>query len=179
MSRAPRVPRSGNGSRAARPSAAPRRSARWRACCPDHTFQGWSSQGCPRCPPAARCHGSATETLSLIFKTRREGSSRVMLDLAGVDGWEGERSVVSLCAFSSSVSVESSVAEAHDEMLQVLKEKTRLEGQLEALSLEASQVTSGGGASGPRASCSPGTGSRVSKREPQQPPCLGPRCASA
>lgn len=98
----------------------------------------------------------------------------MMLDLAGVDGWEGERSVVSLCAFSSSVSVESSVAEAHDEMLQVLKEKTRLEGQLEALSLEASQVTSGGGASGPRASCSPGTGSRVLKREPQQPPCLGP-----
>lgn len=103
----------------------------------------------------------------------------MMLDLAGVDGWEGERSVVSLCAFSSSVSVESSVAEAHDEMLQVLKEKTRLEGQLEALSLEASQVTGGGGASGPRASCSPGTGSRVSKREAQQPPCLGPRRASA
>lgn len=41
---------------------------------------------------------------------------------------------------SSSVSMESSVAETHDEMLQVLKEKMRLEGQLEALSLEASQV---------------------------------------
>ncbi|XP_044632064.1 golgin subfamily A member 3 isoform X1 [Equus asinus] len=40
----------------------------------------------------------------------------------------------------SSVSVESSVAETHDEMLQVLKEKMRLEGQLEALSLEASQA---------------------------------------
>ena len=36
--------------------------------------------------------------------------------------------------------MESSVAETHDEMLQVLKEKMRLEGQLEALSLEASQV---------------------------------------
>lgn len=40
----------------------------------------------------------------------------------------------------SSVSLESSVAETHDEMLQVLKEKMRLEGQLEALSLEASQA---------------------------------------
>lgn len=172
MSRAPRVPRSGSGSRAARPSAAPRRSARWRACCPDRTFQGWSSQGCPRCPPAARRPGGATETLPLTFKARREGSR-------GCGRMGGERSAVSLGAFSSSVSVESSVAEAHDEMLQVLKEKTRLEGQLEALSLEASQVTGGGGASGPRASCSPGTGSRVSKREPQQPPCLGPRRASA
>lgn len=28
----------------------------------------------------------------------------------------------------------------HDEMLQVLKEKTRLEGQLESLSSEANQV---------------------------------------
>lgn len=36
--------------------------------------------------------------------------------------------------------MESSLAEAQDEMLQVLKEKMRLEGQLEALSLEASQV---------------------------------------
>ena len=43
-------------------------------------------------------------------------------------------------SLSSSVSLESSVAETHDEMLQVLKEKMRLEGQLEALSLEASQV---------------------------------------
>uniref|UniRef100_F6U336 Golgin A3 n=1 Tax=Monodelphis domestica TaxID=13616 RepID=F6U336_MONDO len=34
----------------------------------------------------------------------------------------------------------SSVAGTHDEMLQVLKEKMRLEGQLEALSLEASQA---------------------------------------
>ncbi|XP_069353558.1 golgin subfamily A member 3 [Eulemur rufifrons] len=40
----------------------------------------------------------------------------------------------------SSVSMESSVAETQDEMLQVLKEKMRLEGQLEALSLEASQA---------------------------------------
>lgn len=46
----------------------------------------------------------------------------------------------SFVPLSSSVSVESSVAETHDEMLQVLKEKMRLEGQLEALSLEASQV---------------------------------------
>ncbi|KAG8515043.1 Golgin subfamily A member 3, partial [Galemys pyrenaicus] len=43
----------------------------------------------------------------------------------------------SLC---SSLSLESSVAEAQEEMLQVLKEKRRLEGQLEALSLEASQA---------------------------------------
>ncbi|XP_042638784.1 golgin subfamily A member 3 [Orycteropus afer afer] len=43
-------------------------------------------------------------------------------------------------SLSSSVSIESSVAEARDEMLQVLKEKMRLEGQLEALSLEASQA---------------------------------------
>uniref|UniRef100_G1RPC8 Golgin A3 n=1 Tax=Nomascus leucogenys TaxID=61853 RepID=G1RPC8_NOMLE len=41
----------------------------------------------------------------------------------------------------SSVSLESSAAETQEEMLQVLKEKMRLEGQLEALSLEASQVT--------------------------------------
>nr|XP_017536193.2 golgin subfamily A member 3 [Manis javanica] len=40
----------------------------------------------------------------------------------------------------SSASMESSAAEAHDEMLQVLKEKTRLEGQLEALTLEAGQA---------------------------------------
>ncbi|XP_072809792.1 golgin subfamily A member 3 isoform X2 [Vicugna pacos] len=40
----------------------------------------------------------------------------------------------------SSASMESSVAETQDEMLQVLKEKMRLEGQLEALSLEASQA---------------------------------------
>lgn len=39
-----------------------------------------------------------------------------------------------------SVSMESSLAETQDEMLQVLKEKMRLEGQLEALSLEATQV---------------------------------------
>lgn len=45
-----------------------------------------------------------------------------------------------LLSLPSSVSMESSVAETHDEMLQVLKEKMRLEGQLEALSLEASQV---------------------------------------
>lgn len=45
-----------------------------------------------------------------------------------------------LCAFSSSVSMEGSVAETQDEMLQVLKEKMRLEGQLEALTQEASQV---------------------------------------
>lgn len=36
--------------------------------------------------------------------------------------------------------MESSVAGTHDELLQVLKEKMRLEGQLEALSLEANEV---------------------------------------
>lgn len=36
--------------------------------------------------------------------------------------------------------MESSIAGTHDEMLQVMKEKMRLEGQLEALSLEANQV---------------------------------------
>lgn len=40
-----------------------------------------------------------------------------------------------------SVSLESSVM-GHDEMLQVLKEKMRLEGQLESLSSEANQVRS-------------------------------------
>uniref|UniRef100_A0A8C0I5G3 Golgin A3 n=1 Tax=Balaenoptera musculus TaxID=9771 RepID=A0A8C0I5G3_BALMU len=49
---------------------------------------------------------------------------------------ETRRRADSIC----SVSMESSVAETHDEMLQVLKEKMRLEGQLEALSLEASQA---------------------------------------
>ncbi|XP_035114172.3 golgin subfamily A member 3 isoform X1 [Callithrix jacchus] len=43
-------------------------------------------------------------------------------------------------SFCSSVSLESSATETQDEMLQVLKEKMRLEGQLEALSLEASQA---------------------------------------
>ncbi|XP_074212780.1 golgin subfamily A member 3 isoform X5 [Camelus bactrianus] len=43
-------------------------------------------------------------------------------------------------SLGSSASMESSVAETQDEMLQVLKEKMRLEGQLEALSLEASQA---------------------------------------
>ncbi|XP_041855312.1 golgin subfamily A member 3 isoform X2 [Melanotaenia boesemani] len=42
-------------------------------------------------------------------------------------------------SFSSSVSLESSVM-GHDDMLQVLKEKMRLEGQLESLSSEASQA---------------------------------------
>ncbi|XP_015361100.1 golgin subfamily A member 3 isoform X1 [Marmota marmota marmota] len=40
----------------------------------------------------------------------------------------------------SSMSMDSSLTETQDEMLQVLKEKTRLEGQLEALSLEATQA---------------------------------------
>lgn len=40
-----------------------------------------------------------------------------------------------------SVSLESSATETHDAMLQALKDKMRLEGQLEALSAEASQVT--------------------------------------
>ncbi|XP_055559588.1 golgin subfamily A member 3 isoform X1 [Falco biarmicus] len=43
-------------------------------------------------------------------------------------------------SISSSVSMESSIAGTHDEMLQVLKEKMRLEGQLETLSLEANQA---------------------------------------
>uniref|UniRef100_A0A8C6UH09 Golgin A3 n=1 Tax=Neogobius melanostomus TaxID=47308 RepID=A0A8C6UH09_9GOBI len=42
-------------------------------------------------------------------------------------------------SFSSSISIESSVM-GHDEMLQVLKEKMRLEGQLESLSSEANQA---------------------------------------
>lgn len=42
-------------------------------------------------------------------------------------------------SFSSSVSLESSVM-GHDELLQVLKEKMRLEGQLESLSSEANQA---------------------------------------
>ncbi|XP_034548095.1 golgin subfamily A member 3 isoform X2 [Notolabrus celidotus] len=42
-------------------------------------------------------------------------------------------------SFSSSVSLESSVM-GHDEMLQVMKEKMRLEGQLESLSSEANQA---------------------------------------
>ncbi|XP_068422946.1 golgin subfamily A member 3 isoform X2 [Clinocottus analis] len=41
-------------------------------------------------------------------------------------------------SFSSSISLESSVM-GHDDMLQVLKEKMRLEGQLESLSSEANQ----------------------------------------
>uniref|UniRef100_A0A671SBZ4 Ankyrin repeat and LEM domain-containing protein 2-like n=1 Tax=Sinocyclocheilus anshuiensis TaxID=1608454 RepID=A0A671SBZ4_9TELE len=43
-------------------------------------------------------------------------------------------------SFSSSVSYGSSVMGTHDEMLQVLKEKMRLEGQLESLSSEANQA---------------------------------------
>ncbi|XP_023668085.1 golgin subfamily A member 3 isoform X1 [Paramormyrops kingsleyae] len=43
-------------------------------------------------------------------------------------------------SFSSSVSMGSSVMGGHDEMLQVLKEKMRLEGQLESLSSEANQA---------------------------------------
>ncbi|KAM3867749.1 golgin subfamily A member 3 [Diretmus argenteus] len=42
-------------------------------------------------------------------------------------------------SFSSSISLESSVM-GHDEMLQVMKEKMRLEGQLESLSSEANQA---------------------------------------
>lgn len=44
-----------------------------------------------------------------------------------------------MCVSVCSVSLESSVM-GHDEMLQVLKEKMRLEGQLESLSSEATQV---------------------------------------
>lgn len=47
---------------------------------------------------------------------------------------------VHLLSFAS-VSLESSVM-GHDELLQVLKEKMRLEGQLESLSSEANQVFS-------------------------------------
>uniref|UniRef100_A0A672PTP9 Golgin subfamily A member 3-like n=1 Tax=Sinocyclocheilus grahami TaxID=75366 RepID=A0A672PTP9_SINGR len=43
-------------------------------------------------------------------------------------------------SFSSSVSYGSSVMGTHDEMLQVLKEKMRLEGQLESLSSESNQA---------------------------------------
>ncbi|XP_052411887.1 golgin subfamily A member 3 isoform X1 [Carassius gibelio] len=43
-------------------------------------------------------------------------------------------------SFSSSVSYGSSVMATHDEMLQVLKEKMRLEGQLESVSSEANQA---------------------------------------
>ncbi|XP_076854960.1 golgin subfamily A member 3 isoform X2 [Brachyhypopomus gauderio] len=43
-------------------------------------------------------------------------------------------------SFSSSVSYGSSVMGTHDEMLQVLKEKMRLEGQVESLCSEASQA---------------------------------------
>ncbi|XP_022347863.1 golgin subfamily A member 3 isoform X2 [Enhydra lutris kenyoni] len=43
-------------------------------------------------------------------------------------------------SISSSVSLESSATETHDAMLQALKDKMRLEGQLEALSAEASQA---------------------------------------
>lgn len=46
---------------------------------------------------------------------------------------------VELCVCS--VSYGSSVMGTHDEMLQVLKEKMRLEGQLESLSSEADQVS--------------------------------------
>ena len=53
---------------------------------------------------------------------------------------------------SPSVSLESSAAETHDAVLQALKDKMRLEGQLEALSLEASQVTDTGGREGATAS---------------------------
>lgn len=45
-----------------------------------------------------------------------------------------------LCPSSPSISLESSAAETHDAMLQALKDKMRLEGQVEALSAEASQV---------------------------------------
>lgn len=48
-------------------------------------------------------------------------------------------SVLMFNYFCFSVSLESSVM-GHDEMLQVLKEKMRLEGQLESLSSEANQV---------------------------------------
>ncbi|XP_073415132.1 golgin subfamily A member 3 isoform X2 [Dendrobates tinctorius] len=43
-------------------------------------------------------------------------------------------------SISSSISMESSIAGTHDELLQVLKEKMRLEGQLETLSADASQA---------------------------------------
>ncbi|XP_063820770.1 golgin subfamily A member 3 isoform X1 [Pseudophryne corroboree] len=43
-------------------------------------------------------------------------------------------------SISSSVSMESSIAGTHDEVLQVIKEKMRLEGQLESLTAEASQA---------------------------------------
>ncbi|KAJ8286000.1 hypothetical protein GJAV_G00033360 [Gymnothorax javanicus] len=43
-------------------------------------------------------------------------------------------------SFSSSISMESSVLGTHDDLLQALKEKIRLEGQLESLSSEANQA---------------------------------------
>lgn len=69
------------------------------------------------------------------------------------------------------------MAEAQDEMLQVLKEKMRLEGQLEALSLEASQVGGGCLVGVPCATCFLPTGCRVRRERERLPPgvCLACR----
>lgn len=144
MFRASRVLRGGSGVSAAR-ALSEHRGARCRRLPWARVLKAGPARGCPRCLRAVRAFaGALCGNLPLIFIT--EGGQQQGDGGFGGHGQgqgENEQSCsrhLILCTFSSSVSVESSMAESHDEMLQVLKEKTRLEGQLEALSLEASQV---------------------------------------
>ncbi|XP_053530564.1 golgin subfamily A member 3 isoform X3 [Ictalurus punctatus] len=74
---------------------------------------------------------AANEELEL----EKEGGANEELDSEGGAEPRSRRD-----SFSSTVSYGSSVMGNHDELLQVLKEKMRLEGQLESLSSEASQA---------------------------------------
>ncbi|KAI5615238.1 golgin subfamily A member 3 isoform X1, partial [Silurus asotus] len=74
---------------------------------------------------------AANEELEL----EKEGGANEELESEG-----GAESRSRRDSFSSTVSYGSSVLGNHDELLQVLKEKMRLEGQLESLSSEASQA---------------------------------------
>ncbi|KAB5528231.1 hypothetical protein PHYPO_G00137950 [Pangasianodon hypophthalmus] len=74
---------------------------------------------------------AANEELEL----EKEGGANEELESEG-----GAESRSRRDSFSSTVSYGSSVMGNHDELLQVLKEKMRLEGQLESLSSEASQA---------------------------------------
>uniref|UniRef100_A0A674EZ68 Golgin A3 n=1 Tax=Salmo trutta TaxID=8032 RepID=A0A674EZ68_SALTR len=73
-------------------------------------------------------------TLQEVLQAASDEQHLLEQDREGTGGPRSRRD-----SFSSSVSLESSVM-GHDEMLQVLKEKMRLEGQLESLSSEANQA---------------------------------------
>ncbi|XP_066510070.1 golgin subfamily A member 3-like isoform X1 [Hoplias malabaricus] len=94
------------------------------------TGEGHRAEALGHFPPLRDVLQAASEEQRELMELEREREER--------EGMTESRSRRD--SFSSSVSYGSSVMGTHDEMLQVLKEKMRLEGQLESLSSEANQA---------------------------------------